>query len=235
LSLLHCIKLGNDGYCLWGQLEFACNKPRGSLAAACNRRHNRLQQTKNMTVNIVSEMNFSALRSLAWLHTVSATILMIQAFHRALQIRASLGTCIWDPIYQGNQKHNASHYFMCLDSFSACPIYRLNRPILQATPGRTGCYLHPGFPGELGWRCPCSRSGELANRCLLACLWSQKMAIESTWHLLSAIKHTSWQSQSTVWLLQNRISEALCGKPVGDARLSIAGHSSSNNVTHAGN
>jgi len=33
---------------------------------------------------------------------------MIQAFHRALQSSASLGTCIWDPIYQGNLRRVAN-------------------------------------------------------------------------------------------------------------------------------
>ena len=32
---------------------------------------------------------------------------MIQAFHRALQISASLGMRIWDPIYQGDQDGDA--------------------------------------------------------------------------------------------------------------------------------
>ena len=35
------------------------------------------------------------------MHIVSDKLPTIQAFHRALQISASLGTCIWDPIYQG--------------------------------------------------------------------------------------------------------------------------------------
>ena len=30
---------------------------------------------------------------------------MIQALYQALQISASLGTCIWDPIYQGDKFH----------------------------------------------------------------------------------------------------------------------------------
>ena len=38
---------------------------------------------------------------LTYTSTVSDTLPMIQAFHGALQI-STLGSCIWDPIYQGN-------------------------------------------------------------------------------------------------------------------------------------
>ncbi len=34
---------------------------------------------------------------------------MIQAFHRALQISASLGTCMSDPMYQGLKESECKH------------------------------------------------------------------------------------------------------------------------------
>ena len=48
-------------------------------------------------------MHCVAWHSLAWLYIVSTTTPMIQAFHQALQISASLGTCVWDPMYQESQ------------------------------------------------------------------------------------------------------------------------------------
>ena len=49
--------------------------------------------------------------------------------------------------------------------------------------------------------------------CLLACLFaSQRVAIESIWHILSAIKHTSWQNWSTVRTLQKRPIKSIVSK-----------------------
>ena len=45
----------------------------------------------------------------------SDTIPMIQALHRALQISASLGTCIWDPIYQGTACDWNPNTIACVD------------------------------------------------------------------------------------------------------------------------